>query len=224
VSRRSGYGPIQLATAVGLPQWQIRRALDAGLIPPPDPVTGRWPEDVIPAGLEEFRDQIRAAAGSVPDVGAARAAQLLSARLGAVVTPDGVRELARRGQFPVTGYYKDYPLYDGQALESFTDVTAAVEATWAGQMRTAASSAAYLRIRRADFDHLTRTGLLAPADWGQGAWDRRGTFRVPLYRTGDLDTLLTGPAIPWDQIRATPPGRRSPLTAWPDAATRKGRR
>ena len=74
MSRRRGYGPIQLATALGLPQWQLQRARDAGLIPPPDPATGRWAQTVIPDSVEEFRDQLRAATGSVPDVGAVRVA------------------------------------------------------------------------------------------------------------------------------------------------------
>jgi hypothetical protein len=36
---------------------------------------------------------------------------------------------------------------------------------------------------------------------------------MPLFRTGDLDILLTHPAIDWPQVRATPRGRRSPLAA-----------
>jgi hypothetical protein len=161
--------------------------------------------------------EIRAAAGSVPDLGAVRAAEVLSVRLGAVVTGNGVEELARRGLLPVAGSYKGYPLYDGQALEAFTDVGAAVEATWAGHLRTAGESAAYLRIRRSDLDHLIRAGLLAPASWGHGPFDRRGTFSVPLYRTGDLDDLAARPDLDWPAVRAVPAGRRSPLAALPAA-------
>jgi len=45
------------------------------------------------------------------------------------VTGDGVTELARRGQLPVTGQYQGWPLYDGRALEAFTDSATAAEAT-----------------------------------------------------------------------------------------------
>ncbi len=146
---------------------------------------GRWSAELADAALAR-KDEIRQAVGSIPDLGAVRAAEVLSARLGAVVTGNGVEELARRGLIPQAGWYKDYPLYDGRALEAFTDTAVAVEATRAGELRTADQSTAYLRIRRADFGHLTRAGLLTPTDWGHGPWDRRDRFSVPLYRTGDL--------------------------------------
>ena len=57
---------------------------------------------------------------------------MLSRRLGLEVTADGVEELARRGLLPVTGSYKEHALYDGRALEAFTDTGAAAEATRAG--------------------------------------------------------------------------------------------
>lgn len=128
----------------------------------------------------------------MPDVGAVRAAEVLSGRLGLVVTADGVEELARRGLLPVTGYYKDHALYDGRALEAFTDTAAAADATWGGHLRTAGQAAAYLRIRRSDLGHLTRPGILRPVKHGRGPFDRRGQASVPLYRTGDL-VLDRGP-------------------------------
>lgn len=138
-------------------------------------------------------------------------------RLGAVVTGNGVEELARRGLIPTVGYYKGYPLYDGQALDAFADIAAAVEATWAGHLRTADESAAFLRVRRSDLDHLVRAGLLAPASWGHGPFDRRDIFSVPLYRTGDLDDLAAWPDINWATVRAVQAGRRSLLAALPPA-------
>jgi hypothetical protein len=210
MTARRDYGPIQLATFLGLAQWQLDRAFAAGLIPGPDTPRGRWPAAVADAALARI-DQIRAAAGSVPDLGATRAAELLTRRLGVTVTGDGVAELARRGMLPVAGHYKHWPLYDGRALEAFTDAAAAAEATRDGQLRTAEESAAYVRIRRSDLDHLVRAGLLVPAGRGHGPFDRRDTFSVPLYRTGDLDALLARADIDWPKVRSTPPGRRSPL-------------
>ena len=61
----------------------------------------------------------------MPDLGAVRAAEVLSGRLGLVVTADGVEELARRGLLPVTGSCKDHAVYDGRALEAFTGTAAA---------------------------------------------------------------------------------------------------
>lgn len=161
---------------------------------------------------------------AVPGLGAVRAAEILTGRLGTPVSSDGVAELGRRGLIPVTGHYKGFPLYDGHALETFTDAGAAQEATRAGQLRTAGQAAAYLRIRRADLDHLTRAGLLAPARWGHGPFDRRATRSVPLYRTADLDGLTALPGIDWDEVRATPKGHRSLLARLPDAPGRPARR
>jgi hypothetical protein len=124
---RKDYGPVQLAGFLGLRQWQLSRALADGLIPGPDRPRGRWSAMLAETALARV-DAICAAVGSVPDLGAVRAAEVLSARLGTVVTGDGVEELARRGQIPVTRHYKDHPLYDGRALESFTDTAAAAEA------------------------------------------------------------------------------------------------
>ena len=110
----------------------------------PDQARGRWFAAAAAAALARA-GQIRAAAGSVPDLGAVRAAGVLSGRLGVALTADGVEELARRGLLPATGYYKGFPVYDGRVLEAFTDAAAAAEATRAGQLRTAAQSAVYLR-------------------------------------------------------------------------------
>ena len=204
------FGPVQLAAYLGLEQWQLARAVGDGLIPGPDRSRGRWSAPIADAALAGI-GVIRAAAGTVPDLGAVRAAAVLSARLGLEVTADGVEELARRGLLPITGYYKDHALYDGRALEAFTDTGAASETTRAGQLRTADQAAEYLRVRRSDLNHLTRSGVLTPVKYGHGRWDRRNEISVPLYRTGDLDQLTTRPDIDWAAVRATLPGRRSPL-------------
>lgn len=222
MSRAKDFGPVQLATFLGLEPWQFDRARQAGLIPGPDRPRDRWSASAAQAARDRI-GEIVAAAGAIPDLGATRAAEALSARLGAVVTPDGVRELARQGLLPQAGWYKDWPMYDGRAIEAFTDREAAVEASRAGQLRTADEAAAYLRIRRSDLNHLTRAGLLAPAGRGRGPWDNRRTFSVPLYRTGDLDDLAARADLGWAAIRATPAGRPSPLAALPAAAGKSRR-
>lgn len=209
-------GPVQLAEFLGLQQWQLDRARAAGLIPAPDTSRGRWSAAAARAALAGI-GEIRAAAGSIPDLGAMRAAGVLTERLGVPVTGDAVAELARRGLIPVAGDYKSFALYDGLALEAFTDAAAAAEAARAGRLRIAGEAARYLRIRRADLGHLIRAGLLAPGGWARGPFDRRSTRSVPLYRTGDLDDLAARPSIDWGAVRTTPKGRRSLLAGLPGA-------
>jgi hypothetical protein len=213
------YGPAQLAEFLGLGRWQLDRALTDGLIPGPDTRNGKWSSAVAQHAAARLTD-IRAAVGTIPDLGAIRAADILTQRLGTPVTSDGVTELAHRGLIPVAGHYKGFAVYDGRALEAFTDASAATEANRAGRLRIAGEAAEYLRIRRADLDHLIRAGLLTPAGWGHGPFDRRNTRSVPLYRTGDLDDLqdiVTASGVDWAAVRATPKGRRSLLASLPDA-------
>jgi len=125
-SRRKDYGPVQLAMFLALERWQFSRARQDGLIPAPDWHGGRWFAAVAGARLARI-GQIRQAVGAVPDLGAFRAADVLSARLGVTVTGNGVEELARHGLLPQSGGFGDYPLYDGQAIEAFADPGAAEE-------------------------------------------------------------------------------------------------
>ena len=81
MTARRDYGPVQLAVFLGLGQWQLDRALDAGLIPAPDTPRRRWSAAVAAAALASV-DHIRAAVGSIPDLGAVRAAELLTGQLG----------------------------------------------------------------------------------------------------------------------------------------------
>jgi hypothetical protein len=213
------YGPVQLAEFLGLGRWQLDRALTDGLIPGPDTRSGKWSSAVARQAAARLTD-IRAAVGTIPDLGAMRAADILTQRLGTPVTSDGISELARRGLIPVAGHYKSFAVYDGRALEAFTDASAATEANRAGRLRIVGEAAEYLRIRRADLDHLIQAGLLTPAGWARGPFDRRDTRSVPLYRTGDLEDLediVTTSGIDWDAVRATPKGRRSLLASLPAA-------
>lgn len=216
---RRAYGPVQLSDYLGLARWQLDRALACGQIPQPDRSGGRWSAGIAEAALARI-DDIKRAAGAIPDCGAVRAAAELSKRFGITVTANGVAELGRQGLIPVTDHYKNWAIYDGRALEAFADEEAAVDACQTGQLRTADDSAVYLLVRRSDFDHLVRAGLLEPADWGQGPYERKNEFSVPLYRTGDLDDLTRRDDIDWDAVRSTRKGHRSPLAKLP-TATRK---
>jgi hypothetical protein len=216
LSMLEDYGPDQLAGFLGLERFQLDRAREAGLIGPPDRKR-RW-SAALAREMAGRVPAIIAEVGRIPDLGAGRAAAELTERLGVDVAADGVAELARRGLIGVVGEYKGWPLYDGQDVEALTDAAAAADATRAGELRTAGKSAAYLRIRRADMNHLIRAGLIEPAGWGHGPYDNRRTFSVPLYRTGDLDQLAARTDIDWTAVRAAAPGCRSPLASLPTPA------
>jgi hypothetical protein len=205
------YGPIQLVNRLGLATWQVERAMEAGVLSRPDVKGARWSRAVVEDAAARI-EQITAAAGAVPDVGAHRAATYLSKKLGVEVAPDTVMELSRRGLVPEAGEYKGNTLYDGRALEAFDDLVVLQRAAVEGHLRTADESRKYLRIRRSDLDHLVNAGWLVEVDFARSSYQRSSAApMVPLYRTGDLDVLLAHPAIDWDEVRATSPGRPSPL-------------
>src|SRR5260370_13454214 len=156
------YGPVQLATSLGVEPWQFSRARAAGLIPDSDRPRGRWSAAVAIALWARIGEIVQAV-GAIPDIGATRAAEILSARLGVIVTPAGVAELSRRGLLPEAGSFRDWILYDGQAIEAFADPGLAQEASRAGELRTADTAACYPPIRPCYFDHLTRSRPLRPA-------------------------------------------------------------
>jgi hypothetical protein len=216
-ARAKSFGPIQLARHLGWASFQLERALRLGLVPAPD--TGsRWSAGLA-AELKAKAEQIYTEIGSLPDLGASRAAALLADRFGCEVTPDTVIELGRRGLLPTVDWYKDYPLLDGRAIEQFSDRAALDAAAAAGRCVTAHDAAAQLRIRRADFDHLIRAGRVKPARWVRSGYQRRRDApQVALYRAGELDALERDSAIDWAAVRSTAPGRISPLAALPTAS------
>lgn len=218
MTARRARGPVQLAEFLGLERFQVERAVRSGDIPAPDRSGGRWSAGVANE-LFARAHEIAEAAGYVPDYGAVRMAQELARLLDVEIWADGVEELAHRGLLPVAGSFRGHAVYDGRAAEAFTDARAAADAQRAGELRTADESAAYLRVRRADVDHLTRAGLLAPSRYGRGPWDHKDEASVPLYRTGDLVGLAARADIDWDAVRQAIKGHRSPLAALPTAGS-----
>ncbi|MCG6496621.1 hypothetical protein [Kitasatospora sp. A2-31] len=209
------YGPRQLGDRLDLPEWQLLRALRLELIPAVD-AGGRWPAAVVNDAVERL-DAIRAAVGTLPDIGATRAEEHLAARFRLDVAPGTAAELSRRGHLPLRGHYKGYPLYCGLALEGpGLDRRKVQRASAAGHLHMRDRAAEILEVRAADFDHLVRAGLLAPTETVRSSYHRRTL--VPLYRRGDLDSLLRSSRIDWDAVRATPPGRPSPLAQLPTRA------
>jgi hypothetical protein len=211
------YGPIQFPDRLGLQQWEFERALALGVIPAADVAFGsRWSAAVVADAFSRL-DEIRAAVGTQPDVGAWRAAEVLGERFDCEVSADAVMELGRRHLIPVVGEYKGHALYGGRALEAFDDREALDAAAHAGQLYTKNAAAAYLRIRPSDLEHLLRAGLLEEKHRVR-AWNqpKRAYPAVPLYRRGDLDDLLARDDIDWTTAQARPEGRPSPFAKLPD--------
>ncbi|GAA4396230.1 hypothetical protein GCM10023088_78560 [Actinomadura verrucosospora] len=216
--RLSSFGPLQLADHLGVPHWWwLERAQRLGLVDGPDRAGGRWSADAADR-IRERLDGLRPKVGALPDMGAGRAVEVLGERLGIEVSGDAVRELVRTGQLQVIGAYKERPLYWGRALEALAgraDAAAVLaQAERDGRLMIAGEAAAYLRIRRSDFGHLVRAGVVTPADWGRS---RYGQY-VALYRALDLDGVAEHPGVDLDAVRATPAGRRSPLATLPTAS------
>jgi len=205
------FGPRQFPARIGLPARVFNRAVQAGLIPEPDPVTRRWPAAVVDDVLTR-KDEIRAAVETRLGVGAPRAAAGLSIRFDMHVEPRMLLELDRMGLIKAVGEYEGNAVYDARALETFNDRAALVRAVRDGRLFMRDEAAEYLRVRRSDLDHLLRAGLLTPATWVLLSWrSRKAPPDVPLIRVGDLDALLAHPAIDWAAVRSTRAGRRSPL-------------
>ncbi|WP_031467143.1 hypothetical protein [Sciscionella sediminilitoris] len=209
------YGPFQLGEELGLPQWAIERAITDGLLAAADVTGGRWSARVVADALARL-DEIKSTVGTVPDVGASRAADYLTDRFGRDVPVAAIHELSTMGLLPQVGEYHGHTLYDGRALERFTAGAALEHAITVGRHLTGDQAAEHLGIRRTDLDHLVRAGWLAPVAHVHSRWQpRRAQPEVPLYRIGDLDQLAEDPAIDWAAVRAVPKGARSPLRNLP---------
>lgn len=163
------FGPRQFPARIGFSPRVFNRAVHAGLIPPPDPTTRRWPAAVVEDVLTRT-DEIRVAVEAEHGVGAARAAAVLSIRFDMHVEPRVLLELDRMGLIKTVGQHQGHALYDAQALKTFDDRAALQKAVHNGRLLMRDEAAKYLRIRRADLEHLLRAGLLTPAISVHASW------------------------------------------------------
>ncbi|MFD8335615.1 hypothetical protein ACFV42_23590 [Streptomyces solisilvae] len=209
------YGPRQFGDRIGLAEWQFERALRLELIPTADQ-GGRWSATVFNEVVDRL-DAVRAAVGTVPDVGATRAEEYLAERFDGLTVHSGTAaELARRNHLPTRGEYKGHTLYCGLTLEHFTDRREVTRASRAGHLHTREAATRVLGLRDADFGHLLRAGLLTHSETTTSSWHKRTVVR--LYRQADLDRVRRSSRIDWDAVRATPKGRQSSLAQLPTRA------
>lgn len=222
---RAALNPAALAERLGIAEWQVVRAHRDGILPQKDRSVG-WSADLSDrivaehAGrTTELVDRI----GRVPDGGTWDTMHQLAHWFQPDnVTTDGVRELLHRGLIEVAYYDRDYPVFRGRSVEAFMDRADArsllAEAVTFGRSLTADEAAVELGVRRTDFDHCVRAGLLTPMRIGRtGHWSKSRDPGCPLYRWGDVAALLELPGIDWVDVAATPKGHRSPLAKLPDA-------
>lgn len=78
-------------------------------------------------------------------------------------------------------------------------------------------AAAWLGIRRTDFDHLVRAGMITASSTTMVQVSHRRTVDVELFSVADLDRALDDPRVPWPGLREVGPGDRSPLLSLLDA-------
>ncbi|GGM79318.1 hypothetical protein GCM10012275_57360 [Longimycelium tulufanense] len=97
---------------------------------------------------------------------------------------------------------------DLDALAADAVLCAQVEAD---RLLTADQVAERLDVMRRHVDIAVEAGWLTPTKVHEKVVGRYRTVDVPLYRAGDVDTLLERPDINWSEVRETPKGERSPL-------------
>ncbi len=213
---KSSYGPQQLRDLLGLAEWQMERLAGDPRFPGPDLNGRRWSMEVA-RQLYRRRASLAKRAGSVPDLGAWRVAELLSERFGVEVVGDTVVELARAGRIVTNGWYKGNRLYSGRSVERFTDRKALDVAAVAGRMVRDEAAVDILGCRMVDLQYLIDKGYLRARQHYTGQWGSK----VPLYRTGDLHDLLADDRFDWPAVQAAGRGTRSLLSKLPPAADSK---
>ncbi len=217
-----------LAGRLGLHEWQVHRAVRDGLLPAPDRARG-WSTGLADQVTTDHPDPevLRTAIGTVPDLGGWAVAEHWAGWCGlteVALVRDAVRELARTGVLRVADRYKGHPVYDGRTVQAVTDPAVVVAAAETGRTLTAGQAATRLGVRRVDFDHLTRAGLVRPVRRVRTYYrSKRRDPGMCLYRAADIDTLATQPdigGVPLATVRALTAGRRSPWAALPTARNR----
>lgn len=224
---RAAVNAAALAERLGIHEWQVLRAANESILPGRDRSRG-WSADLTDRIVAEHLGRVTDLVdriGRVPDGGTWDTMHYLARRFQPDnVTTDGVRELLHRGLIEVAYYDRDHPVFRGRSVEAFTDRADArallAEVVMFGRSLTADEAAVELGVRRADFDHCVRAGLLVPMRIGRtGYWSKSRDPGCPLYRFGDVAALSAREDIDWAAVRAVPKGGRSPLAKLSTAAS-----
>ncbi|MFI0262918.1 hypothetical protein ACH4OW_28230 [Streptomyces sp. NPDC017056] len=174
------FGPHQLAGELGLQRWQVGRAGQQGMIPPPDVDDKRWSREVV----EELRGRvegIREALGEHPGLGSIDAAKHLAGRTGLEVEREDVRVLAEQGLLRPVGEFRGYPMFGLESLDALTEAQVAAvvgeRQRWTEQSVTAKEAAALLGWPAGRFEVTAERNGLVPGRLGR--YDRAEVEELP---------------------------------------------
>lgn len=132
-------------------------------------------------------------------------------------------EKAAREQGITPGRFGRWALQDVERLAGNEVLEADIRAA---RMLGPELAAQHLEIRRLDLDYCIEAGWLTPVShvrrtvWSGGRRHHK-VVDVPMYRVGDLDALRDIPGVDWEAVRATKPGRPSPLRAFAQLAPKR---
>jgi hypothetical protein len=107
----------EVAAVSRVPLGSLRHARELGLLPEPDPSTGRWSAAAV-REIQRRWPQMAAALADAQELGAVRCSQLLSRMTGLTVSPANVETLAARGLL------RPSRIYQRRALFRVTDLQA----------------------------------------------------------------------------------------------------
>jgi hypothetical protein len=223
MARRDHYDENQLAQRLRLPIAEVRSARYAGAIPEPDINRWTWSRTVVDE-LKTRTKEIEAAAGG-PMMSGHWAARYLEKRLGleeGSVRVFQILRLVDRGLLhQLSASAEAGTIVAGQLVERAAEHPDIRRMLAEDAPLGPDQAAAHLGIRRSDWDHAVRAGWVTPAQWAEVRFgtSKAGAVTVPLYRTADVDAVVTDhPEVDWAVVRATPKGRRSLLAKVPAAA------
>ncbi|MFD7661736.1 hypothetical protein [Streptomyces sp. NPDC059788] len=168
--KREAFGPQQLAGELDLQRWQVGRAEQQGMIPPPDVDGKRWSGAVV-EGLRERGAEIREVLGDHPGLGSIDAAKRLAGRTELEVEREDVRVLAGEGHLQPVGEFRGYPMYSLGSLDGLDrELVAGVvgeRQLWMERSVTAKEAAALLGWSAGRFEVTAERNGLVPGRLGR---------------------------------------------------------
>ncbi|WP_030678432.1 hypothetical protein [Streptomyces rimosus] len=174
------FGPHQLASELELQRWQVGRAEQRGMIPPPDVDGRRWSRRVVD-GLRGEVERIRETLGDHPGLGSIDAAKRLAERTELEVEREDVRVLAEEGLLRPAGEFRGYPMFSLESIDGLDRerVAAVVDERqrWIERSVTAKEAAALLGWSAGKFEVAAERNGLVPGRLGR--YDRARVEELP---------------------------------------------
>ncbi|MFC1410380.1 hypothetical protein ACEZCY_14055 [Streptacidiphilus sp. N1-12] len=199
----------------GHPTWQIDRAFTLGAIPAPDAGTS-WSASAVDTLTANWDTVVVLATGTEEPVASTVFGHRLTAASGFEVRGDVVRGLHRRGLLASVGVgHYDALLFDLREVPRLAALPDLAQLAAEDALLGPDQAAQRIGLRRTDFDHTVRLGWITPTEVREVKAEWKQILDVSLYRTADVDALLTRAEVDWAAVLATPKGSRSPLAKIP---------